>query len=173
MHLPWLKRKFAKKAVSELCVYDQGITLVHCHEQQEKTLALTYQKIRRVWFERFQTGSEAAGHTAFRIDVIAENLDTLFTLTKVDCSPEDEDLLLMERLYLNWKLAVWRHYQVVAAVVMAAGPAPGPVISTMHPTMIIGGRPVASMVCIVQGIMPPGIPTPGPISMSIMPNLIV
>ena len=56
---------------------------------------------------------------------------------------------------------------------LAAGPAPGPIISTMHPTMIIGGRPVASMACIVQGIMPPGIPMPGPISMSIMPNLIV
>ena len=56
---------------------------------------------------------------------------------------------------------------------LAAGPAPGPIISTMHPTMIIGGRPVASMTCIVQGVMPPGIPTPGPISMSIAPNMIV
>lgn len=56
---------------------------------------------------------------------------------------------------------------------LAVGPAPGPVVTTMHPTMIIGGRPVASMVCIVQGVMPPGIPTPGPISMSIMPNMIV
>ena len=56
---------------------------------------------------------------------------------------------------------------------LAAGPAPGPIISTMHPTMIIGGRPVASMTCIVQGVMPPGIPTPGPVTMSIAPNLIV
>ena len=55
----------------------------------------------------------------------------------------------------------------------AAGPAPGPVISTMHPTMLLGGRPVASMTCIVQGVMPPGIPTPGPISMSVMPTMIV
>ena len=56
---------------------------------------------------------------------------------------------------------------------LAAGPAPGPVISTMHPTLIIGGRPVASMTCIVQGVMPPGLPMPGPIAMSIMPNMIV
>ena len=56
---------------------------------------------------------------------------------------------------------------------LAAGPAPGPVISTMHPTMIVGGRPVASMTCIVQGVMPPGIPTPGPVVMSIAPTLIV
>ena len=56
---------------------------------------------------------------------------------------------------------------------LAAGPAPGPVMMTMHPTMILLGRPVASMTCIVQGVMPPGIPTPGPIAMSIMPNLIV
>ena len=56
---------------------------------------------------------------------------------------------------------------------LAAGPAPGPIITTMHPTMIIGGRPVASMTCIVQGVMPPGIPMPGAIAMSIMPNLIV
>ena len=56
---------------------------------------------------------------------------------------------------------------------LAAGPAPGPVVSTMHPTMIVGGRPVASMTCVVAGVMPPGIPTPGPIMMSIMPNFIV
>ncbi len=117
MHLPWLKKKYAKKAVSELCVYDHGISLVHCHQQQEKALALTYKEIRRVWFERFQTGSEKAGHTAFRIDIIAENLDTLFTLTKTDCAPEDADLQLMEYLFNTWKTATWHHYHVVAAVV--------------------------------------------------------
>ena len=55
----------------------------------------------------------------------------------------------------------------------AVGPAPGPIISTMSPTKIVGGRPVASWTGIVQGIMPPGIPMPGPIMLSVMPNLIV
>lgn len=124
MRLPLLKKKYAKKAVSELSVFEQGIKLVHCHEEQrpEKALTLSYKEIRRVWFERFTTGSEKPGHTAFRIDIIAENLDTLFTLTKVDCAPDDADLQLMEHLYQTWKTATWRHYHVVAGIVrMAAG----------------------------------------------------
>lgn len=56
---------------------------------------------------------------------------------------------------------------------LAAGPAPGPISTTMHPNMIIGGRPVASMTCVVAGITPVGIPAPAPIVMSIMPNCLV
>lgn len=125
MHLPWLKKKYAKKAVSELCVYEHGISLAHCHQQQEKAKVLSYKEIRRVWFERFQTGSEKSGHTAFRIDIIAENLDTLFSLTKTDCAPDDADLLLMEHLFRSWKAETWRHYHVVAAVVCMTAKAAG------------------------------------------------
>ena len=119
MHLPWLKKKFARRAVSEIRVFEQGIMLLHGNhtDKDSQIISLAYKEIRRVWFECFQTGSEQAGHTAFRIDIIAENLDTLFSLTKVDCAPDDADLLLMERLYQMWKAATWRHYHVVAAVV--------------------------------------------------------
>ena len=119
MHLPGLKKKFAKRAVSEIRVFEQGIMLMHGNhaQKEDKAMTLTYKEIRRVWFERFQTGSEEAGHTAFRIDIIAENLDTLFSLTKTDCSEEDPDLRLMEYLYQTWKASTWRHYHVVAAIV--------------------------------------------------------
>lgn len=122
MHLPWLKRRFARRAVSEIRVFEQGIMLLHGNHADDVHHAkvLPYKEIRRVWFERFQTGSEPAGHTAFRIDIIADNLDTLFSLTKVDCAPDDADLLLMECLYQTWKTATWRHYHVVAAVVQMA-----------------------------------------------------
>lgn len=126
MHVPVLKRKLARRAVSEIRVFEQGIMLLHGNGAQRETRAmtLTYKEIRRVWFERFQTGSEQPGHTAFRIDIIAENLDTLFSLTKVDCAETDADLQLMVYLYQTWKAATWRHYHVVAAIVqMEAGEA--------------------------------------------------
>lgn len=118
-HLPGLKKKLARRAVSEIRVFEQGITLMHGNhaQKEDKAMSLSYQEIRRVWFERFQTGSEQAGHTAFRIDIIAENLDTLFSLTKVDCAEDDPDLRLMEYLFLSWKATTWRHYHVVAAIV--------------------------------------------------------
>lgn len=114
-HLPWVRQRVARRAVTELRVYQDGIALIR-HGAAPDT-ALRYGEIRRVWFERFQTGSEAEGHTSFRLDVIADNLDTLFTLRKVDCAPDDADLLLMEQLYTAWRAATWRHYHVVAAVV--------------------------------------------------------
>lgn len=124
MYLPGLKKKFARRAVSEIRVFEQGIMLLHGKgaRQEDRAMTLSYKEIRRVWFERFQTGSEQAGHTAFRIDIIAENLDTLFSLTKEDCAEDDADLRLMEYLYQTWKAATWRHYHVVAAIVqMPAG----------------------------------------------------
>lgn len=127
MHLPWLKKKFARRAVSEIRVFEQGIMLLHGNNvsNESQKVSLSYNEIRRVWFERFQTGSEQSGHTAFRIDIIAENLDTLFSLTKVDCAPDDADLQLMEHLYQSWKTATWRHYHVVAAVVQMSAKTAG------------------------------------------------
>lgn len=115
MHLPWVKTKVARRAVSEIRVFEHGIQLLRNGSGKDTTLH--YTEIRRVWFERFTTGSEQPGHTAFRIDLIAQNLDTLFRLTKVDCTPDDQDLVLMERLYETWRQENWRHYHVVAAVI--------------------------------------------------------
>ena len=119
MHLPWLRRRLARRAVSELQVYEQGIVLLRRGESEAATSGQTlrWNEIRRVWMERFATGSEQPGHTAFRIDVIADNLDTLFSLTRVDCAADDPDLLLMQRLYELWRAATWRNYHVVAGVV--------------------------------------------------------
>ena len=119
MCLPWLRSRYAHRAVSEISVFEHGIRLTQRRGkgQSFQDMALPYTAIRRVWFERFQTGSEQAGHTAFRIDIIADNLDTLFKLTKTDCAPSDPDLLLMEQLYQSWRQATWHHYDVVAAIV--------------------------------------------------------
>lgn len=56
---------------------------------------------------------------------------------------------------------------------LAAGPAPGPVISTMHPTMIIGGRPVASLTCLANGVSAVGVPVSAPIAVGMLPTLLV
>lgn len=123
VRLPWLKRRLVRRAVSEIQVLEHGI----CLRQQagaEGGTAIPYRDIRRVWFEQYKTGSEHTGNVSFRIDIIAENLDTLFTMTKVDCPPGDPDLQLMERLYDQWKAETWRHYEVVAAIVsLTAGEA--------------------------------------------------
>lgn len=116
MRLPFLSRKLQKQAVSKLVVYEHGIQLEHLNSYR-KPLTLPYQEVRRVWFERFTTGSEHAGHTSFRIDIIDAHLDTLFRLIKTDCSPEDQDLPLMEALYNAWKQHIWKHHHVVCAVV--------------------------------------------------------
>lgn len=114
-HLPWLRSRYANRMISEMLVYEHGIQLL-CHgSAPDRTLL--YADIRRVWFERFTTGSEQPGHTAFRIDLIAHDLNTLFTLTKADCATSDPQLCLMDRLYQAWRTDTWRHYNVVAAVV--------------------------------------------------------
>ena len=115
LHLPWVKGRLSRRAVTELRIHEHGVMLVRHADARDSVLA--YGEIRRIWFERFLTGSEHEGHTSFRLDLIAENLDTLFTLTRVDCAPDDPVLLLMEQLYQRWKAATWRHYHVVAAVV--------------------------------------------------------
>lgn len=119
MCLPWLRSRYAHRAVSEISVFEHGIQLTQRRGkgQSSQDMILPYKEVRRVWFERFLTGSEQAGHTAFRIDIIAENLDTLYTLTKTDCAPSDPDLILMEALYESWRKETWHHYNVVAAVI--------------------------------------------------------
>lgn len=116
MSLPFLKKRLQKQAVSKLVVYEHGIQIEHLNSSR-KPLVLPYQAICRVWFERFQTGSEHAGHTSFRIDIIDESLDTLFRLVRTDCNEDDPVMLLMEGLYQAWKQHVWKHHHVVCAIV--------------------------------------------------------
>lgn len=125
MRLPWLRSRLARRAVSEIQIYDQGIRLNRRGgDEATRSQILRWQEIRRVWFERYRTGSEQPSHTSFRIDLIADNLDTLFSLRKADCPASDPDLKLMEHLYLIWREATWRHYHVVAAIVtLSAGQA--------------------------------------------------
>ena len=54
------------------------------------------------------------------------------------------------------------------------GPAcTGVVSSTMHPTMIIGGRPVASLTCLANGVSAVGVPVSAPIAVGMLPTLLV
>lgn len=82
---------------------------------------LAYAEIRRVWFETFRSGDEAAEHTSARIDVIAQNLDVLYSLTVHDRASDDADIRLMQEVHDRWRKATWRHYHVVAAVVEHEG----------------------------------------------------
>lgn len=118
IRIGWLRQRYARHNVSELRVYEQGIELLSRRGNQAQTLRLT--DIRRIWLETFQSGSEHEGHLSFRIDIIAQNLDVLFSLTRTDCAPDDPVWLLMRGLQERWHQATWRHYHVVAAVVSLA-----------------------------------------------------
>lgn len=50
----------------------------------------------------------------------------------------------------------------------------GVISTTMHPTLIIGGRPVASLTCMVTGVNPvTGIPMTTPEAVTVGVNIIV
>lgn len=103
-------------------VYEQGIVLENTgHWWHRRERAIGYGEIRRVWLETFRTGDERDGHTSARIDLIAQNLDVLYTLTLHDRLPDDADLQLMQQVHDRWRKATWRHYHVVAAVVEHEG----------------------------------------------------
>ena len=127
VRLPLIGKRYAKKAVSEIGVYQHGISLKQYQGRHRLSQAqiLPYKEIRRVWFERFNTGSETAGRISFRIDIIAENLDTLFKMTKVNCAADDAEMLLMESLFESWKAHNWKHHHVVAAIVSMTAAAAG------------------------------------------------
>lgn len=114
--LPILKKKYAAKAISEIKVFEKGIELSK-YNQASSTYFFLYRDIRRIWLEIFNSGSEKEGNLSFRIDIIAENLDVIYTLKKFDCSPNDPTLILMKQLYELWKKEVWKHYNVVAAII--------------------------------------------------------
>lgn len=134
IRIGWLRRRYARHNVSEIKVYEEGIVLTERLGSKQQEIPLT--EIRRIWFEEFHTGSEAAGNLSFRIDLIAQNLDVIFRLTNIDCKPNDETFLLMRELYQRWKAATWKHHHVVAAIVE-------------HPENASGGEP--RFLCMQKG----------------------
>lgn len=120
IRLGWFKGRYARYNVSELEVHDDRIVLRAMHGDRRSRTYL-YTDIRRVWFERFNGGSPSDEVTSFRIDIIAQNLDVIFSITQHDCELDDPNLLLMEQLYQCWRRATWRHYHVVAAVICHEG----------------------------------------------------
>lgn len=115
IRLGWLPNRYARHNVSELQIYEQGIVLLSRRGGQTQSLRLS--EIRRIWFEEFHSGSEQDGNLSFRIDIIAQNLDVLFSLTRSDCPATDDIYQLMKGLSERWHLATWRQYHVVAAIV--------------------------------------------------------
>lgn len=121
IHIGWLRHSYARHNVSELKVYEDGVMLEPRHGEQQ---CLRLEEIRKIWFEEFHTGSESEGNLSFRIDMIAQNLDVIFSLTRSDCPADDAIYLLMKGLHERWKKATWKHYHVVAAVIRKEGETP-------------------------------------------------
>lgn len=129
LQLPLWRKQQRQWALEGIEVREKGIVLLkensngrqsaNASAGQENSIA--YKAIRKVWFERFSSGNETAGNTSARIDIIAQNLDVIFTLTIHDRPEDDQDIRLLSQLYEHWRKATWKHYQVVAAVVEHEG----------------------------------------------------
>lgn len=115
IRIGWLRHRYARHNVSELQVFEDGIVLKA--RRGNSDLQLRLKEIRRIWFETFHSGSDHKGNESFRIDLIAQNLDVIFSLKRMDCAPDDPIFLLMKGLYDRWHLANWHHYHVVAAII--------------------------------------------------------
>lgn len=111
IRLGWLRHRYARYYVSCLDLYEQGIVL-RARRAGGQDSSYRWSDIRRVWLERIP---HAEAGEALRIDVIAPNLDVIFSLTLPDTnSPETQ---ILQQLYDRWHQATWRHYHVVAAIV--------------------------------------------------------
>lgn len=122
LHLPLWQQRQRQWALDSIEVREKGIVLLNTrHQQPALSDIIAYKSIRKVWFERFNTGNETDGNASARIDVIAQNLDVIFSLTVHDRPADDPTIQLMHSLYEGWRKATWRHYHVVAAVVEHKG----------------------------------------------------
>ena len=123
LHLPLWRQKQRLCSIERIEVREKGIVLLKNGrlQQPEYSDIIPYSEIRKVWFEQFNTDNEAEGYTSARIDVIAQNLDVIFSLTIHNRPADDDDIRLMHTLWQSWRKATWRHYQVVAAVVEHEG----------------------------------------------------
>jgi len=111
IRLGWLRHRYARYYVSSLDLYEQGIAL-RARRAGGEDSQYRWVDIRRVWLERIPNTDASE---ALRIDIIAPNLDVIFSLTLPDASTPDA--LLLQQLYDRWHQATWRHYHVVAAVI--------------------------------------------------------
>lgn len=116
LHLPFWRRKQRQWALESIEVRADGILLREKGNRITEK-AIPYTEIRKVWFERFYTGNESNGNTSARIDVIAQNLDVIFSFSIYNRPSDDADITLLEQLHALWKEATWKHYHVVAAVI--------------------------------------------------------
>ena len=127
IRLGWLQHRYARYYVSSLDVYEEGICL-RARQAGGEDRTYRYADIRRVWLERF--GNPGDEH--LRIDIIAPNLDVIFSTTiSIDdasqtmASPSGTESAstpaLLQELYDRWHRATWRHYHVVAAVISIDG----------------------------------------------------
>jgi len=111
IRLGWLKHRYARYYVSCLDLYEQGICL-RARRAGGEDRSYHWSDIRRVWLERIPTAEHGE---AMRIDVIAPDLDVIFSLTLSDASTPEASIL--QQIYDRWHQATWRHYHVVAAIV--------------------------------------------------------
>lgn len=111
IHLGWLKHRYARYYVSCLDLYEQGICL-RARRAGGEDRSYRWADIRRVWLERIPNNETGE---AMRIDVIAPNLDVIFSLTLQDANLPEASIL--QQIYDRWHQATWRHYHVVAAIV--------------------------------------------------------
>lgn len=110
IRLGWLRHRYARYYASKLDLYEQGICL-RARRAGGADRCYLWADIRRVWLERIP---HAETSHSLRIDIIAPNLDVIFSLTLPNDQPE---AALLQQLYDRWHQATWRHYHVVAAIV--------------------------------------------------------
>ncbi len=115
------QHRLARYYVQELRVHEGGIYLLSRHGEKKNKM-YRWKDIRRVWFERFETAKDNKGEFSFRIDIIAPNLDVIFSMTQNGCTPESQDYQLMSKIYELWHKETWRHYHVVAAIIHVVKP---------------------------------------------------
>lgn len=117
IHIPVVRQKVMHRSVSHIQVFEQGIVLRHGQGSARKLdTQLRYTDIRRVWFEEYNLPGDDKAF-GFRIDIIGQNLDVLFSMKKVVANASDSDYLLMKQLSQIWHQVNWKHYNVVAAVI--------------------------------------------------------
>lgn len=112
LHIPIIKKKYKARSVSEIQIFEDGIAIIE-HGMNEQHVEYRYEDIRRIWFETYTSGSDENGNTSFRIDIIANNLDVLFTMKKTNCTSSNETLLLMRRLYELWEKEMMKRYELI------------------------------------------------------------
>lgn len=110
--IPIIKKRYKARSISEIQVFEDGIAIVE-HRKNEHRVEYHYEEIRRIWFETYSSGNDEPGNGSFRIDIIANNLDVLFSMKKTNCTSSDETKILMHRLYELWEKEMIKRYELI------------------------------------------------------------